>query len=210
MKRYIIFIFIASLLFTACNPNKDVYDTLDETYDVPYNEVGGTYLLTGDDYEAASKAALLVAVDKTDSTWATTIKTYHSFNDKFTANEFVPALIATNFPALKDGSNMVVSFNQFVGELYGDVQSSELEDVDYTTIGGTTADTLCFVESDVPNDYLPDYLSAKYPNAEKDTYAEVFYRFPDYNTTAGSFYMFDGTTWTTVDNSLVLLTADDD
>ncbi len=210
MKKYIILIFIASLFFTACDPTADVYDELDVEYGGPYHETGLDYIFTIADYKAASEAAVNVAVTTEDTAWAESIENYRSFNDKYTANEFAPAVLSSNFPELKEGSAMIVKYNQYIGQMYGDIASVTLTNDDYIAMGGTTADTLCFVEADNPDDYLPEFLLGEYPSATENNYVEVTYKYPDYNTKAGSFYMFDGTVWSLVEGSYVLSRNDYD
>ena len=181
---------------------------LDNEYVGPYRETGIDYTLTSEDYKSATGNALKVAQTEQDTAWANTIDLYRSFNNLYTANVYIPEILTSNFPALKDSSTINVTYNQYSGQLYGEIASFMLIDDDYIAIGGTIADTLCFTENDDPNDYLPDYLLSNYADANINEYAEVFFRYPDYNTISGGFYIFDGVVWTSVENSIVL-TADD-
>lgn len=209
MKNYIILIIIASVLFSACNPNKDVYEKLDKVYDVPYSENGLEYTLTENDYASASKVALSVATTNEDSTMAKSIATYNSFNTKFTANDYVPAILTSNFKALKEKSSIVVNYNQYVGEMYGDILSNTLTDADYQEIGGNVATNLCFTSSSELG-AVRAYLYRKYPDAVANTYVEVFYRYPDVSSTGARFYNFDGSQWLQVENTTVLVDSDYD
>ncbi len=206
MKKYIIFSFIIGLLFTACDPNKDIYDDI-ENNEKPYSETGLEYTLTADDYSYAKTVAKADAKNETDSLWADYIDQYSSFNTKFSAYKYVPYVLADNFPALNEGSSMNVTFNQYIGEMYGKVITVVLNDNDYLNMGGDIATNLCFSDPADLNT-LPGFLLNKLSNAEANDYAEVFYRYPDAETIAGSFYKFNGFQWSEVENSRVLAPAD--
>lgn len=206
MKKYIIFSLILGLLFTACNPNKAIYDDIENNAE-PYSETGLEYTLTSSDYSFAKSVAKENATNEEDSIWASYIEQYNSFNTRFSAYKYIPSILEENFPALKEGSNIVVTYNQYIGEMYGDIQSSELTDVDYTNIGGDIA-TNHFFSNTGELDSILSYLLTKFPNAEANNYAEVFYKYPDLLTTAGGFYKFNGYLWTLVDNSRVLVPED--
>ena len=206
MKKYIIFTFILGLLFTACNPNKDIYDDI-KNNEEPYSETGLEYTLKSNDYVFAKSIAEADALNETDSLWAAYIDQYTSFNETFSAYKYIPDILTNQFPALNEGSNIVVNFNQYIGQMYGDIKSAELVDADYIDIGGTIADTLCFTDI-AELDSLPGYLLTKFPDAEANNYAEVFFRYPDVSVTAGRFYKFNGYLWTLVENSRVLVSDD--
>ncbi len=196
------------MLFTACDPMEDIYDDI-KNNEKPYFETGIEYTLTDNDYSYAASLAKESAQTAEDSAWADYIVKYSAFNKTFSAYTYIPEILAVNFPALKDSSDMLVNFNQYVGEMYGEIKSAELTDDDYIEIGGDIAANLYFSdESEL--DSLSGYLSGKFPDAEAGTYAEVFYRYPDSITTAGGFYKFNGFIWTEVENSRVLVPADYD
>ncbi len=208
MKKYIIFSFIIGLLFTACDPNKDIYDDI-KNNEKPYFETGLEYTLTADDYSYVKKITEATATNKTDSLWADYINQYSSFNTKYTAYKYIPSILAKNFPALNDSSNIVVTFNQYIGEMYGNIITVVLNDNDYLNMGGDIATDSCFSDpADLNN--LPGFLLNKLSHAEANDYAEVFFRYPNAETTAGSFYKFNGFQWIAVENSRVLAPADYD
>ncbi len=206
MKKYIIVSFILGLLFTACNPNKEIYDDINKN-EAPYSETGLEYTVTSDDYTFAKSTAEADAINKSDSLWASYIKQYSSFNTRFSAYKYIPSILAKNFPALNKGSNIVVTFNQYIGHMYGNISTAVLNSNDYINMGGDIAANLCFSD---PNDLgnLPGYLLNKFSHAEANDYTEVFYKYPDNETTAGSFYKFNGYQWTFVENSIVLAPDD--
>jgi len=206
MKKYIIFSFILGLMFTACNPNKDIYDDI-KNNEKPYSETGLEYTFTQNDYATVKSLAEAASTNEEDSAWASYILKYSSFNDKFTAYKYIPQILADNFPALKEGSNCNVTFNQYIGEMFGKITTAVLNDNDYIDMGGDIAANLYFSqESDLDN--LPTYLLNKFSNPETNDFTEVFYRYPDINTIAGSFFKFNGFNWVLYENSIVLAPND--
>ncbi len=210
MKNYIILIFVALLALNACNPNKEMYEMIDAGDTLPLFKKNLEYTITSTDYSEVSKLMLVKAENSEDSAWAKSIASYNSFNTKYSANDNVPDILATKFSSFKAGSDAMVTYNQYIGEMFGTISSSELSDNDYIEMGGTIETNLYFSENDNPDDYLPNYLLSKYPDATENNYTEVFYKYPNIDTQAGSFYMFDGSIWTLVENSRVLTANDYD
>ncbi len=208
MKKYIIILIAIGFIFTACNPVDDIYTEIKDN-EAPYSQSDVTYTLTSDDYASASAAAMETFVTEEDSVWASYIDVYQSFNAKYKINAFGPAILSNQFPILKEGSNVFVTYNQYIGDNYGDIEYLKIEDDDYTAMGGTIADTLCFTASSELSN-IADYLATKLPDAANGTYAGVNYRYPNYDTEAAGFYKFNGTEWSEVENSLVLVAADYD
>jgi len=204
MKKNIIFLFAVSLFFMACEPNKDIYAELDEVHEKPLSSQGVVYEITPDDYDDAKQAALSTATTAEDSLWADYISTYKSFNDKYTANQYVPAILASNFPQLKETSNIIVHYNQYIGKMYGQILDAELGNADYVAMGGTVETDLSFSETNKPSSFIPGYLLTKFPDAVENNYAKVLYNYPRAEDTDGGFYMFDGTSWSVVTGSKVL------
>ena len=190
MKKYIIISFVLGLLFTACNPNQDIYDEI-KNNERPYSEIGLEYTLTSSDYSSAKSIALADAENENDSLWVSYISQYNSFNTEFSAYKYVPSILADNFPALNESSNAVVTFNQYIGEMYGKILTVYLNDNDYISMGGDIATNLYFsVPEDLDN--LPGFLLNKLSNAKANDYVEVFYRHANVETMAGSFFKFNG------------------
>ncbi len=206
MKKYIIISFVLGLLFTACNPNQDIYDEI-KNNEKPYSETGLEYTLTSDDYSSAKSIALADAENENDSLWVSYISQYNSFNTEFSAYKYVPSILADNFPALNESSNAVVTFNQYIGEMYGKILTVYLNDNDYISMGGDIATNLYFsVPEDLDN--LPGFLLNKLSNAKANDYVEVFYKHANVETMAGSFFKFNGLQWSNIENSRVLAASD--
>lgn len=215
MKKYPIILAVAILFFAACNPNEDLYQELDTEFDVPYHE-DIEYVFTSADYTAASSAAMADATNAEDSAYAGYIKTFESFNSKYKASDYVPAVLAQNFLALNNNSTAQVTYNEynedfnFADNYVGEITNCELVEADYLALGlgDTEEEDTCFTSSDNPQNMLPNFLADKYPDAVAETYMVVNYLYPNEQTEDNGFYKFDGTEWAYVDNS-VILSSDD-
>ena len=208
MKKYIILSFLAALFFTSCEPNLGTYEELDVVYDVPFNEQGLSYALQSADYDKASKIAKASALNAEDSSWASSISSTRSFNTKYPVALFASDLISSNFPALKGGSTLNLTYNQYVGEMYGDILSYELTGTDYKTFNSTVAAGYSFTDLYKPETLLPGFIKTKYPDAVENDYLKITYRYPDRYSKAAQFYKFNGTDWTLVPNSYVMMPTD--
>ena len=156
MKKYIIFTFILGLLFTACNPNKDIYDAIEKA-EKPYHDEFDIEL-TSTDYTTIKKLALTEAVNYKDSATAKDIDTYKSFSVVRSAAEYIPAFLSDQFIALDSASSIKVKYHYSNNE-YDSLVVKTLDDVDYTAIGGVVADSSAFTYNELPDTYLPDYLA---------------------------------------------------
>ncbi|WP_053976872.1 choice-of-anchor J domain-containing protein [Mangrovimonas xylaniphaga] len=100
MKRivYLLFVLIGAT-FIGCDPMGDIYNDLD---DQNSSAVVGTdeYTLTEDDYEALDL-------------------TYGSFDSEDDAREMIPGLLADMYPYWGAGSQVLVSYNLYVGDAEG-------------------------------------------------------------------------------------------
>ncbi len=149
MKKYIILSFITGLLFSACNPNKDIYDAIEKS-EKPYHE-SFDIELTDADYTTIKNLALKDAQNAEDSTIANELATYKSFSVTRSAAKLIPAFLADKYIALDSASSIKVKYHYSNNE-YDSLVVKTAGDDDYIAMFGT-ADT-CFSSAVEPSDYL--------------------------------------------------------
>ena len=138
MKNLMLKTFFLAILLSACDPNKELFDTLDDMQ-VPHNEAI-EYVLTGADY------SFLGGI----------ISSHNAFNDTLPAKDYVPIILSRNFLALNLGSSALVTYNHLLiypewwDSGFGYVLTSE----DYKLIGQGES----FSYSNPASVYLPTFL----------------------------------------------------
>ncbi|MCK9207825.1 MAG: DUF5017 domain-containing protein [Salinivirgaceae bacterium] len=181
MKKFIKYFPIVMLFMWSCNPMQEVYDELDTKIE-PYKE-DISYTLTSDDYKAIKNSAIKLATNNEDSTWANAILSDLALNQKYSAMDFVAPLLAPKFPALKDLSTCMVTYNLYekpeylIG--YEAASKYKLTASDYTAVGGDVEKNGYFFPSESADKYLPGLLADTFPNAIADQYAYVTYNQSD-------------------------------
>ncbi len=152
---------LGSLLFTACNPNEDIYSKLDDAQK-PYSEQNVAYTLLDADYALAKNNA--VTANK-------------AFSITEGADTLIPKILAVKFLALKLNSTMDISYNYISRNVAADptVQFGyELTDADYQSLGNATvAANKSFDGTNKSNVILPAFLLSKYPSAKLDSIVNV-------------------------------------
>ena len=200
------------VVFNACDPMEDIYDEIDENVDPVNAEVSFTF--TTDDYAAASGYAIKDAVTSDDTTNAENIEDMEAFNMYFAAEDYVPYVIEEAYGLLKDGSVATVTYNNYIGGLdyldnFGSATAYELVDADYEAMGPGPGGYHNFSSYDEPEDYLPDWLLTKYPDAEADDMVAITYDYYSGHVyTFTDYYSFDGNEWSPIEGVYVL--SDDD
>lgn len=183
MKRiFTVGVALAALFFASCEPNEDIYDKLDDQKK-PYRE-NISYALVPTDYSTASAAAKIDALDKADSTKADLIKTQMAFNPRFTADDYVDAVLAKNFPALKLGSTAVVTYNEVTEEIdyltaIAGATKYTLSSDDYVSVGGSVASMGFFTPSSTAKENVPAILSSAIASPLANQLALVTYKQSD-------------------------------
>lgn len=216
MKK-ILYILAFFGLFTiiACEPNEDILEELDEDNKEVVEEFN--YKVTTDDYELISKTVSADAVGE-DILKANAIASQNAFNTTFTAQDLVPILLNANYDFLGRKSKVQVTYDQFIGGIeyldnFSDADSYTLIPEDYDSMGeekGEPGKYDNFSSSILPDDYLPDFLGVKFPEAKEGKMVLVQYKYY-----AGSvsdkerFYFFNGIKWSSVD-AYVLTESDYD
>ena len=201
-----------AFIFTSCEaPLGDINSSLDslQTNNDEYskNYIGkalaeSTYTLVDDDYKLSSNE---------------NISKYLSFSASAPAEEHLAEILDQLFYASK-AYEMSVNYNYYAGLPdylpVGAVESYELEDADYDAMGNPGPGKYNNFSSDYPpEDYLPDFMLAKYPGASTgDSYFVVYKYYSGGVETRSDYYKFDGTVWaaSSIPNSYILTDADYD
>ena len=130
--------FLVSIVFVSCDPNKDLYDTIDKGMD-PHKETI-EYTLTEADYDR----------------FGGFIRDYSAFSDSLAAADFVPDVLKVRFPTLRDNSSALVTFNHFL--LHPDWWDAgfgyELTEENYAWMGAG----MYFTPENPAKNYIPDLL----------------------------------------------------
>lgn len=157
MKKYIIYTLIFGLLFSACDPNKDIYENIRNSSPGYITDFGIT--LNDDDYGTISDLALDVAETDEEIENAESIAGNLYFSIHTPASLYVGAFLDEEYIAPDSTSKVQVTYNFSVNE-FDSLHVFELEDADYTAIGGVAADSLAFTYNELPESYLPAYLAS--------------------------------------------------
>ncbi|MFC2152236.1 hypothetical protein ACFLSE_06875 [Bacteroidota bacterium] len=216
MKKliYILLAFIVG--FSACDPNEELYDELDEIKP-PYS-ASIDYLFTADDYETASGFAIMDAITDDDTTNAENIEDMEAFNMYFTAEDYVGKVLGELFPEYNLKSTANVTYNNFIGGLdyldnFETATSYELVTADYDAMGEDYGDPGYydnFSSSIDIEDYIPDWLLIKYPSAVANDIVKITYAYYSGSLEdRDAYFSFDGTEWELSD-AYVLTSADYD
>jgi hypothetical protein len=184
----------------------------------PYNDnVEDT--LTSNDYSTIKDLALAKATTPEDSSKAYAIEDYESFSDSRPASEYVPMFLADKYMALNKSSVANVTYNYYEGEPtylsgFGTAEAYTLQEADYDAMGeeyGEPGYYDNFSDDMPPEDYLPDFLAGKYPNATDGTMKAITYDYyKGYVVPMTDYYQFSDGSWNPVPNVYVLSSDDYD
>lgn len=205
MKK-LLYLFAIALVVFGCEDYNDQFEGFDDN---PIELIENIdYTLTDADYES-------MGGDPAD---------YYNFSSSAPAADYVPAFLASKYPTLDVNSAVNVTYAFYLGGLeYLDyltaAKSYELTTADYDSMGeesGQPGKYNNFDSGTPPEDYLPDFFAAKYPNAQVDDLVFVTYKFYSGGVkNVSEYYGFDGTVWAAVEVdlpegvSVYELTADD-
>lgn len=187
IKITIGFLTASLLLLSSCDPNKELYEALDQDQK-PYSE-NTEYTLVDADYDRFGGA----------------VSSYKAFNDTFPAMDHVPDVLSVRLQTLQDDSRADVTYNYYLMEPYwwDSGFGYELTEEDYEDIQ-TQFDG--FHEDEPSSDLLPSFLRKKYPAAEANDEVNIIYNYlviseDDENPEVLEEYLyldvyqFDGATW---------------
>jgi len=217
MKKIVYILTLLMVVFSACEPNEEIYEQLDEIKEPYHNTVD--YTLTSNDYDNISELALEEASTSTDSTFAEFISDYSAMNEHYTAEDYVGLILPDLFPAYNKGSVANVTYNFFLNDIpdlskIGDAEEYELTTADYDSMGedyGEPGQYNNFSSSAPPEEYLPDFLATKFPNAVSGDVKLIIYKYYSGSVeTRKDYYSFNGTYWEKIPNSYVLTPSDYD
>ncbi len=175
MKHTFFYIIIFGLLFSACNPNKEIYEELD-SLKKPY-KADLEYSLKDADYTALSK----LLKDSAESA-AKYIGKMKAFGKNVPVSKYAGVFLDNKFIAPKNNSSCHLHYRYSVNE-YDSINVYELTDDDYIAIGGQVAIDSAFSESASPETYLPDFLATKDTTQNYMLYVKAKYKQADMSKT---------------------------
>ncbi len=219
IRKFLFLSIIAGLLMAGCNPNEELYDRLDEKTSDAYTETFD-YTLKKGDYSTITDLALEDATTAKDSSRISNIDQYNAFADEFKAANYIPKFLGQKFQALDQGSAISVTYHH-LGSLgllgrFSEAESYTLTEADYDSMGEgeyEPGEYDNFSGSVPPEDYLPDFLAGKYPEAQEGDMVAVtydFYKGGGVVATLTDYYQFKESNWQVVPNTYVLTTGDYD
>ncbi|MFP4557193.1 MAG: hypothetical protein ACLFNU_10005 [Bacteroidales bacterium] len=158
VKITIGFLVLSLALLYSCDPNKELYEELDQDQK-PHSEET-EYTLIDADYERFDGA----------------ISSYKAFNDTAPAMDYVPDVLAVRLQTLKDDSRANVTYNHYLMHPYwwDSGFGYELTEEDYENI---QTQFNGFHEEEPSSDALPSFLRKKYPDAEANDEAKIIYNY---------------------------------
>jgi len=179
MNKLYKFLIIIAVAMAGCNPMEDINNQLDQQKEAPTAEF--EYTLSDADYSGISDEALAAAANEEDSTMAYTIESSLSLPEGYAA-DYVPAILKSMYPALGKNSVAKVTYNFNNGPKaylteYTSADEYYISTSDYESIGGAVKVYKYFSPSNAPETYLPDLLSAKYPDAADGALKMVTYKY---------------------------------
>lgn len=172
------------ILFTACNPNEEIYDELDEVDTGLQKEIEVT--LTSSDYQNIADLAYEDATTPEDSSKAAFIEANQYFNDDIPAADYVTYYLDDTYGAYGLNSSAEVTFD-YNGQLpeeyeqYTMADEYELGNADYNLAGFEVGATKYFFPDMPAEQLLPDVLAEAISNAQEDDILLVSYEQSDVN-----------------------------
>ncbi|MEA2043704.1 MAG: hypothetical protein U9N85_14275 [Bacteroidota bacterium] len=156
MKNIFFTVLLFGIIFSACNPNEELYEKLDEAEGDYQTDL--VYELTESDYAQIASTAMVESQNAQDSTEAQFISNNNAFALNISVSDYAGVLLDDKFIAPGQGSSCELKYNYAINEL-DSITEYELGDDDYTAIGGDVADSLAFSYEEEPGDYLSDFLA---------------------------------------------------
>jgi hypothetical protein len=179
MKSFIykFYILIPLFILNSCDPNKELYETMD-------NEKTGYF-----------KSFDYTLIDADYTRFGGTISQNLSFSDALPAMNYIPRILKVRFVTMRQNSRALVTYNHLLQQ--PDWLTSgfgyELTDADYAAIGAGTS----FSKDNTAQNFLPIFLFKKFPSATKGTKINLIYKYNDGGTLRNDLdiYEFDGNEW---------------
>lgn len=210
MKKIKIFNIILALIImiSACDSTyDDIYDQIDDDkaaedvvnlFNSDKTVSPETYRMTEEDYGILENALMEYAITEEDTSIAESFGDYKSFDEDKTAEDYLPYFCNAKFFSYTPGTEMVVTYDYYIGSDYNDVadlEEWELEDSDYDMFAALDGEHF-FTSSTPADQYIPLILEANFPLAEEGS--EIFVKYL-YNGSHYEVYTemeFDGAVWT--------------
>ncbi len=173
MKKIISLLFIAGLLFAACNPMNDIYDEIDAK-EITFSS-NQAITLTKADYESIGGNVKS--------------KLYFSATDP--AAQYIPAFLAKKYPAFTKGSIVNVSYDYYNGypsytNNYKNATVYSLTDNDYKAASNAIGAAKYFSPMNPADQYLPGVLAKSITGVSNGSVYLVKYKYSDINPVAGA------------------------
>ncbi|MDT8400783.1 MAG: hypothetical protein RQ743_03735 [Bacteroidales bacterium] len=173
MKKAIYFLMTLFLILASCDPMAEIYDAM-EDMDTGY-AAEFTYDLGSDDYAA-------IADMTSNGDAADFIEDNEAFSDEYPASLYLPAYIEELYPALGKNSVGKIGYNFFMGypeylDNYYRPETYYVSDDDYNSMGGDNQTFKTLIGDDKPEDYIPGFLEAEYPDAAEDDVVLALYKY---------------------------------
>lgn len=138
---------------------------------------------------------------------------YDNFSSSILASDYLPDFLSSKYSGESDGFSVMLTYAYYSSGATSNITvfyslslsetitySYELTTEDYDSMGeeeDTPGEYDNFAYDVDPDDYLPDFLLTKYPNAASGDIASITYEYySNYTTTTeSSTYKFDGSVW---------------
>jgi len=206
MKNIYYLVSLAILtLFTSCDYNGTNFPGFDQAA-APKNLATYNYTLIDADYTTISKAALKIAVNKTDSTNATSIGTNKFFVGTTPPGTLIPLLLNSKYIYADEKSVAQVTYNYSLPydtmTIVAANKYSLVTPTDYAAMGTATGQpgkSNYFSSSIDPNLYIPVWLKlTKYPFSKTGDVKLIRYKYYVSSTVTNiiaDVFVFDGNNW---------------
>lgn len=184
MKKIIYLLTMFIIAFSACDPNEEIYDELDNLKEPYHNSV--EYTFTADDYATVTEYALANAVTDDDKTYAEFIENMEAFNQFFTAEDYVGYVLAELFPEYNKKSSAKVTYN-YVNELpedlaiYSNATEYTITSSDYESVSFEVG-VADYFHPDYPADfYIPEILMDTLSGVSEGDVYKIVYEYAEEN-----------------------------
>jgi len=179
-RLYKILLLVLVVALAACNPTQDLKKQIEDQAPAPKANLN--YTLTSADYSTIAKA-LLGNKTHADSVAASKISSNEYLFGSYD-HTYIPDILSAMYPALGDKSSAHVSYNYYVGPMAVTVMLEgadqyTLKTADYNAINDSVGSYGTFYPDYPPENYVPDYLKTKFPNAADSTLEFVTYNYAD-------------------------------
>lgn len=184
MKKKILAPFIALLLVTGCDYNKDNFEGLDEMTK-PSDIKSIAYTLTDVDYKAIADNAANKAIAEKNNQSAELAKLTANkyFAEPITADVYAPAFIAAKWYTADNRSAVKLTYNRGLPRpgYLGDIEKAEnytVTSADYASVWGATPATYFTPNKSAANN-LPKILGNAIKEPTEGEYIQVSYQYSD-------------------------------